>query len=205
MLDAVAKAAGVPADRLRRAVMLAGDLGVVAGAVCSGGEAALAALAGYKIELFRPVQPMLADSADDVAEALGMSGEATVEWSWIGARIQVHRAGDRVAVYTRNLNDVTSRVPEVVEAVLGLEANELILDGEVIALADGGRPLSFQDTMQRFGRKLNVETLRAQLPLTPFFFDVLLHDGEEVLDRPLSSRLGFWRRSCRLPIEHRAL
>jgi len=189
MLDAVAKAADVPAARLRRAVMLAGDLGVVAGAVCSGGEAALTALAGYKIELFRPVQPMLADSADDVEEALAMSGDATVEWKLDGARIQVHRAGDRVTVYTRNLNDVTSRLPEVVEAVLGLEANELILDGEVIALADGGRPLSFQDTMQRFGRKLNVETLRAQLPLTPFFFDVLFHDGEAVLDRPLSSRL----------------
>jgi DNA ligase-1 len=190
MLDAVAKAAGVPTDRLRRAVMLAGDLGVVAGAVCSGGEAALTALAGYKIELFRPVQPMLADSADDVEEALGAINDATVEWKLDGARIQVHRAGDRVAVYTRNLNDVTSRVPEVVEAVRGFAASELILDGEVIALMSSGRPLSFQDTMQRFGRKLNVETLRAQLPLTPFFFDVLVHDGEEVLDRPLSSRLA---------------
>jgi DNA ligase 1 len=189
MLDAVAKAAGVPAARLRRAVMLAGDLGVVAGAVCSGGEAALTALAGYKIELFRPVQPMLADSAEDVEEALGMSGDATVEWKLDGARIQVHRAGDRVAVYTRNLNDVTSRVPEVVSAVLELDASELILDGEVIALTASGRPLSFQDTMQRFGRRLEVEAMRAQLPLTPFFFDVLLHDGEEVLDRPLSSRL----------------
>jgi ATP-dependent DNA ligase I len=189
MLEAVARAADVPAGRLRRAVMLAGDLGVVARAVCRGGEAALTALAGYQIELFRPVQPMLADSADDVAEALGMSGEATVEWKLDGARIQVHRAGDRVAVYTRNLNDVTSRVPEVVEAVLGFGANQLILDGEVIALASSGRPLSFQDTMQRLGRKLNVEALRAQLPLTPFFFDVLLCDSEEVLDRPLSSRL----------------
>ncbi|HZO20486.1 MAG TPA: ATP-dependent DNA ligase [Gemmatimonadaceae bacterium] len=189
MLEAVAKAADVPAARLRRAVMLAGDLGAVAQAVCSGGEAALTALAGYRIELFRPVQPMLADSANDVAEALGVSGDATLEWKLDGARIQVHRARDRVAVYTRNLNDVTSRVPEVVEAVRGFAARELILDGEVIAIAGSGRPLSFQDTMQRFGRKLNVETLRGQLPLTPFFFDVLLHDGEEVLDRPLSSRL----------------
>jgi DNA ligase-1 len=189
MLDAVAKAAGVPADRLRRAVMLAGDLGVVARAVCSGGEAALTALAGYRIELFRPVQPMLADSASDVAAALGMSGAATVEWKLDGARIQVHRADDRVAVYTRNLNDVTSRVPEVVEAVRGLAASELILDGEVIALAATGRPLSFQDTMGRFGRRLDVEAMRAQRRLTPYFFDVLLHDGEAVLDRPLSSRL----------------
>ena len=189
MLDAVAKAAGVPPDRLRRAVMLAGDLGVVARSVCIGGEAALAALADYRIELFRPVQPMLADSAADVEEALGISGDATVEWKLDGARIQVHRAGDRVAVYTRNLNDVTSRVPEVVEAVRGFTATELILDGEVIALTVSGRPLSFQDTMSRFGRRLDVEAMRAQRPLTPYFFDVLLHDGEEVLDRPLSARL----------------
>ncbi|MDQ3698911.1 MAG: ATP-dependent DNA ligase [Gemmatimonadota bacterium] len=189
MVEAVAKAAGVPADRLRRAVMLAGDLGAVAGAVCSGGEAALSALASYRVELFRPVQPMLADSAEDVAEALGMSGDATLEWKLDGARIQVHRAGDRVAVYTRNLNDVTSRVPEVVEAVRGFAASELILDGEVIALAPSGRPLPFQYTMRRFGRRLDVEAMRAELPLTPYFFDVLLRDGEEVLDRPLSSRL----------------
>ena len=190
MLDAVAKAASVPADRLRRAVMLAGDLGAVARAVCSGGEAALTALASYRIELFRPVQPMLADSAPDVAGALGASGAATLEWKLDGARIQVHRAGDRVAVYTRNLNDVTSRVPEVVEAVRAFSARELILDGEVIALAAHARPLSFQDTMRRFGRRLDVEALRAERPLTPYFFDVLLHDGEEIMDRPLSERLS---------------
>jgi DNA ligase 1 len=190
MLDAVAKAASVPADRLRRAVMLAGDLGAVARVVCSGGEAALTALATYRIELFRPVQPMLADSASDVAEALGASDAATLEWKLDGARIQVHRSDDRVAVYTRNLNDVTNRVPEVVEAVRAFSARELILDGEVIALAANARPLSFQDTMRRFGRRLDVETLRAERPLTPYFFDVLLHDGEEVMDRPLSERLS---------------
>ncbi len=192
MLDAVAKAAGVPTARLRRAVMLAGDLGAVAAAVCSGGERALDALADYRLELFRPVQPMLADSADDVEQALGDAvgtTGATLEWKLDGARIQVHRADDRVAVYTRNLNDVTARVPEVVEAVRSFEARELILDGEVIALAASGRPLSFQDTMRRFGRRLDVDTLRAELPLTPYFFDVLLHDGEETLDRPLADRL----------------
>jgi DNA ligase 1 len=203
MLEAVAKAAGVPTARLRRAVMMAGDLGAVAGAVCSGGEAALGALATYRLELFRPVQPMLADSASDVAEAVGrLTADVTadvtanvtantkaLEWKLDGARIQVHRADDRVAVYTRNLNDVTARVPEVVEAVRGFPARELILDGEVIALTRDARPRSFQDTMRRFGRRLDVETLRAELPLTPYFFDVLLHDGEEVLDRPLAERL----------------
>jgi DNA ligase-1 len=125
-----------------------------------------------------------------VAEALGIAGEAAVEWKLDGARIQVHREGDRVAVYTRSLNEVTARVPEVIEAVRGIQARELILDGEVIALASSGRPLSFQDTMRRFGRRLDVEAMRAELPLTPYFFDVLLHDGADLLDRPLSERLA---------------
>ena len=191
LLDAVARAADIPADTLRRAVMLAGDLGAVAGAVCAGGDAALAALASYRLELFRPVQPMLADSADSVEEGIATAGGGTVaiEWKLDGARIQVHRSGERVAIYTRNLNDVTSRLPEVVEAVRAFDAREVILDGEVIALAGSGRPLSFQDTMRRFGRRLDIDTLRAGLPLTPYFFDVLLHDGAETLDRRLSERL----------------
>jgi DNA ligase-1 len=192
MVDAVAKAASVPGDRLRRAVMFAGDLGAVASAVCSGGERALDALASYRLELFRPVLPMLAASAADVEKAMAEAGGAAgaaLEWKLDGARVQVHRAGDRVAVYTRNLNEVTSRVPEVVDAVRSFPARELILDGEVIALAANRRPLSFQDTMRRFGRRLDVDLLRTELPLTPYFFDVLLHDGEETLDRPLSERL----------------
>jgi DNA ligase-1 len=191
LLDAVAKASGVPADKLRRAVMLAGDLGAVASAVCGGGEAALAALASYRLQLFRPVQPMLADSADDVTQAIETAGggAVAVEWKLDGARIQAHRDGDRVAIYTRNLNDVTERLPEVVDAVRSCEAQRLILDGEVIALLPDGRPLSFQDTMARFGRRLDVDRLRAERPLTCFFFDVLLADDDEVLDRPLSGRL----------------
>ena len=196
LLDAVAKAAGVAPDKLRRAVMLAGDLGSVAGAVMSGGDAALAALASYRLELFRPVQPMLADSADDVAEGMQTAGggKVAIEWKLDGARIQVHRSGDRVAIYTRNLNDVTARLPEIVEFVQGLDVRELILDGEVIALMPDGRPRSFQDTMSRFGRRLDVDRLRAELPLTPFFFDILLCDGEETIDRPLHERLSLLDR-----------
>ena len=186
MLEAIAKAAGVPATSVRRAVMMAGDLGVVARAVFTDGEAGLA---HYRLELFRPVQPMLADSAPTVADALNAGVPAAVEWKLDGARIQVHRQDDRVAVYTRNLNDVTAAVPEVVEAVIALSANELILDGEVIALAPDGRPRSFQTTMRRFGRRLDVAQLRTELPLTPFFFDILLHDGVSVIDEPLSMRL----------------
>jgi DNA ligase-1 len=186
MLEAVAKATGVASDRVRRAAMMAGDLGAVAGALLAEGESALAR---YTLELFRPIQPMLADSAPTVSDALAEYSPAVLEWKLDGARIQVHRQGDRVAVYTRNLNDVTGRVPEVVEAVQALPARELVLDGEVIALASDGKPLSFQVTMSRFGRRLDVEALRAELPLTPFFFDVLWHDGEPMLDRPLSVRL----------------
>lgn len=187
LVEAVAKAAGVPSAGVRRAVMLAGDLAIVASAVL-GNEGA-AALARYQLELFRPVQPMLADSAPNVAAALGEHQRAVLEWKLDGARIQVHRRDDRVAVYTRSLNDVSAAVPEVIDAVRGLAARELILDGEVIALAPDGSPLPFQTTMRRFGRRLDVEALRAELPLQPFFFDVLWCDGEDLLDQPLLERL----------------
>lgn len=187
LTDAVARAAGIPAQKVRRAAMLAGDLGTVARAALIEGAQGLAA---YGLELFRPIQPMLADSAPDVAAALAQLGEAVLEWKLDGARIQVHRAGDQVKVYTRNLNDVTARVPEVVEAVLALHATELILDGEVIALDAEERPHPFQVTMRRFGRRLDIEAQRAELPLLSFFFDLLWCDGVEYLDRPLAERLA---------------
>src|SRR5688572_26292720 len=117
MVEALAKATNAPADRVRRAAMLAGDLGAVANAL---GAEGLSALDRFLLQLFRPVQPMLADSATDIREAMRETGEAVVEWKLDGARIQVHRQDDRVAVFTRNLNDVTAAVPEVVEAVLSL-------------------------------------------------------------------------------------
>ena len=187
LLEAVAKAGGLPADRVRRAAMLAGDLGTVATAALSDDREA--ALAAFQLELFRPVQPMLADSAPTVEEALQATGPVALEWKLDGARIQVHRRDDRVAVYSRNLNDVTAAVPEVVDAVRALPARELILDGEVIALAPDGRPFPFQITMRRFGRRLDIDALRAERPLSPFFFDMLWCDGVDLLDRPLSERL----------------
>ena len=187
VLEAVAKASGMPSDKVRRAAMMAGDLGIVAQAAL--GDDRDAALAKYQLEVFRPVQPMLADSASDVPEAFSEGGAFAVEWKLDGARIQVHKRDERVAVYTRSLNEVTNAVPEVVAAVQALPARDLILDGEVISLAANGRPLSFQDTMRRFGRRINVEKLRDELPLTPFFFDVLLHEDESMIDHPLSQRL----------------
>ncbi|HUF13960.1 MAG TPA: ATP-dependent DNA ligase [Longimicrobiales bacterium] len=187
LLEAVAKAAAVPAAAVRRAAMMAGDLGSVAAAAL--GPAGLASLEAFGLELFRPVQPMLADSAPSVADAMSAGEPLVVEWKIDGARIQVHAGGGRVAVYTRNLNDVTERVPEVVETLAELSTRGVILDGEVIALSPDGRPLSFQDTMRRFGRRLEVDALRAELPLTPFFFDVLLDAGDELVDEPLAVRL----------------
>jgi len=187
LTEAVAKAAGVRGDRVRRAVMLAGDLGSVAEGLLREGESALAR---YALQLFRPIQPMLADSAPNVADALTTLGTAVLEWKLDGARVQVHRQDDRVAIYTRSLNDVTAAVPEVVEAVRQLPAREIILDGEVIALMDSGKPMAFQDTMRRVGRRLDVESLRSTMPVTPFFFDVLRVDGEDLLDEPLTARLA---------------
>src|SRR5258705_747974 len=186
MLEAIAKAAGVKPDSVRRAVMMAGDLGTVARALLTDGGAGLGQ---DQLEVFPPVQPMLADSAPTIADALGAGAPVVVEWKLDGARIQVHRRDDRVSVYTRNLNEVTDAVPEVVEVVRALPARELILDGEVIALAADGRPHPFQTTMRRFGRRLDVAQLRAELPLTALFFDILLHDGESLADNPLSERL----------------
>ena len=198
LTEAVARAAGLPGDRIRRAVMLAGDLGTVAEAVLAEGAAGLER---YGLQLFRPIQPMLADSAPNLAAALAALGTAVVEWKLDGARVQVHRLDDRVSVYTRSLNDVTGAVPEVVEAVRALPAREVILDGEVIALDASGRPLAFQDTMRRFGRRLDVDTLRAEMPVTPFFFDVLRLDGDDLLDRPLAERLA--RLDALVPAELR--
>jgi DNA ligase-1 len=185
MLDAIAAAAGVPAADVRRAAMFAGDAGTVARAVLTGG---VEALAHYAIALHRPVQPMLAQPAEDIADAMARLGTAALEWKVDGARVQVHKAGDRIEVYTRNLNDVTASVPEIVEALQALPARELVLDGEAVALDAGGAPLPFQVTMRRFGRKLDVERLRAELPLAVYFFDCLYLDGSSLVDRPAHER-----------------
>jgi DNA ligase-1 len=131
---------------------------------------------------------MLAQSAEDIDEALRELGEAALEYKMDGARVQVHRSGGEVRVFTRSLNDVTVAVPEVVEAALAMPARDFILDGEVLALQPDGRPQPFQVTMRRFGRKLDVEAMRGGLPLTPFFFDALYLDGGSLIDEPQQRR-----------------
>jgi ATP-dependent DNA ligase I len=187
MADAIAKAADLPATVVRRAVMLAGDLGAVAAAALTSGSEGLTT---FRLTLLRPIQPMLAQPATDTASAFERLGEAAVEWKLDGARLQVHVQGDEVRAYTRNLADVTDRVPEVVEALRGLSLEAAILDGEVIALDEQSRPHPFQVTMGRFGSRRGVQALRDGVPLSPFFFDLLHLDGEDVLDRPARERFA---------------
>jgi DNA ligase 1 len=187
MFEALAKASGVSLGRIRRAAMMAGDTARVARSLLESGEASLET---WTIHLFQPVQPMLAQPAPDVETALEQMGEAALEYKLDGARIQAHKRGDEVRIYTRALNNVTAAVPEVVEAVRALPAHELILDGEVVSFAADGRPQPFQITMRRFGRKLDLDRLRAELPLTPVWFDILYHDGHPLIDHPQSERFA---------------
>jgi DNA ligase-1 len=185
MEDAVARASGVPLARVRRAAMLAGELEPVALAAFAEGEAGLDR---FRLTLFRPVGPMLAQPAADLDDALARLGEAAFETKLDGARVQIHRRGEEVRVYSRRLNEVTAALPETVEAVRALALEDAVFDGEVVALASGGRPHPFQVTMRRFGRRLDVEALRAELPLTTVLFDVLRLDGEDLLERPERER-----------------
>ncbi|HEX7186095.1 MAG TPA: ATP-dependent DNA ligase [Thermoanaerobaculia bacterium] len=187
MADALAAAAEVPADEVRRALMLAGELPAVARAVLTEGRPGLSR---FHLQLFRPLQPMLAQTAGDASEALERLGEAALEFKLDGARVQVHKAEDDVRVYSRRGNEVTHAVPELVEAVQALPARQILLDGEVIALRPDGAPHPFQVTMRRFGRKLDVPRLRGELPLTPFFFDLLHVDGDDLIDRPAGERFA---------------
>ena len=187
MVAAVARAADVPVAEVRRAAMLAGDLGRVAAAAIEGGTSALAR---FRLAPMTPVQPMLAQSADDVRTALERIRPAAVEWKLDGARIQVHRLGDEVRVFTRNLADVTVRVPEIADAIRRVPLGSAILDAEAIALRPDGRPHPFGVTMSRFGSRSrrDLEQLHAEVPLHAFVFDVLHLDGEDLIDRPAAER-----------------
>lgn len=185
MVEALAKAFGIASAEVRRSVMMAGDIARVARTALESGAAGLAR---YQIQIFRPVQPMLAQSSEDVEEALHELGEAALEYKVDGARVQVHRSGGEVQVFSRALNNVTAAVPEIVEAVRALPASDLILDGEVISLTPGGRPQPFQVTARRFNRKLDLDRMRAELPLSPFWFDLLYLDGQSLLDEAQAQR-----------------
>ena len=185
VVEAVAAAASLPSEEVRRALMVAGDLGQVARTALEAGEGGLRRL---RLTLFRPLLPMLAQTAAGGDEALARLGRVSLEAKVDGARIQVHRQGSRVAVYTRSLREITAWVPEVVEAVAALPVESVILDGEAVALDAGGTPLPFQATMGRFGSTREAEQKRLDVPLTPLFFDCLHLDGEDLIDRPGEER-----------------
>ena len=178
MTDAVARAAGIPAVAVRRAVLLRGDLREVAVTALAEGEAGLAR---FRLEVGRPLAPMLAQTAPSVGDALAAVCPAAVEWKLDGVRVQVHRDGDEVAVFTRSLDDVTGRLPEVVEAVRALPVDSVVLDGEVLLVDGTGRPRPFQVTASRVGRRGDPGA-RTEPPLTTAFFDILHRDGEDLLD-----------------------
>ena len=177
MVEALAKARELPASDVRRAMMLAGNLGAVA-----KGD-----LKSFAIELFRPIKPMLAKTAADVEEALAELGPASFEYKLDGVRIQVHKKGDQVRIYSRTLNDITGELPTVVEISRILDMNEVVLDGEAIVMTSGGRPLRFQETMKGLGSAV------------PFFFDILYIDGTSLLDQPYSARTTLLPEARRPP------
>ncbi|KRB39003.1 ATP-dependent DNA ligase [Microbacterium sp. Root180] len=182
LLDAIARAGDRDAAVVRRAAMLSGDLGETARVALFGAPGELSDIG---LEVGRPVMPMLASTAGSTAEAIAaVGGPASVEYKLDGARIQVHRDGSEVSVYTRSLADITHRVPEIVEAVRALPAQRVILDGETLSLDEDGGPRPFQDTMARFGSEG-----AASVVLRPWFFDILHLDGRDLIDEPLATRL----------------
>jgi DNA ligase 1 len=184
VVEAIARASELPPDHVRRAYMLSGDLGQVAAAALAGGAAEIGR---FGLTLFRPVLPMLAQTADDAETALAeLGGVAALELKLDGFRVQLHKDGDMVRAYSRALNEVTDYVPEAIAAVAGLPARRLIVDGEAIVFGPSGRPLPFQDTMKRFGR--NGNKLKDTHPLSLALFDILQLDDQLLLSEPASRR-----------------
>ena len=185
LVDAIAVASGLPTGDVRQAFMFAPNVGELASISMTDGAAGLAR---YSLRLFAPVAPMLATSAEDMDEAMERLQEAAFEYKLDGARIQVHKGGDEVRLFTRQLQDVTGRLPELVEWTQRLPVREAVLDGEVIALRPDGKPEPFQTTMRRLGRIKDVAAMRESIPLSPFMFDALYIDGQSLLTRSYEER-----------------
>ena len=198
MVEAIAKASGCPAQSVRRAHMLCSDLLRVAETALADGEAGLRTI---RLTVGTPVESMLAQTASDLGGTVEEMAEALLDYKMDGARVQVHKAGADVAVYSRQGNEVTASVPEVVDVVAAMPADALVLDGEVVAFDQAGRPLPFQTTMRRFGRRQKVAAARRDLPLTPYFFDCLHVDGEDAVGDPLRERIALL--DAHVPAAHR--
>ena len=187
VLDAIAQASGAKKNVVRRANMLCGDLGEVAAVALSEGEAGLVEI---RPQLFRPLKPMLALTAKDLADAFDHhSGEIALEYKLDGARVQIHKDGSAVEIYTRNLSRVTKSLPEIVEEVRAqARAETAILEGEVIAVDDEGRPVPFQHLMRRFRRVHRITEIAQQVPVQLYLFDILFRDGQSLVDLPNHER-----------------
>jgi DNA ligase-1 len=185
LLDAIATAAGLPADGVRQAFMFAPTIGELASTALTDG---MAGLARYSLRLFVPVAPMLAATAEDIDEAMDRLGRAAFEYKLDGVRIQVHKGGDDVRLFTRQLQDVTARLPDLVEWARQLPVNDAVLDGEAISLRPDGRPQPFQTTMRRLGRAKDVGAMVESITLSPFMFDALYLNGSSLLTRSYEDR-----------------
>jgi DNA ligase-1 len=188
MIDTIAVVTQLPVRDVRRAAMYESNLGVITRAALESGAEALQR---FQLQVMSPIAPMLAQVAGDVGEAIEtLAGDIAFEWKMDGARIQVHKQGEQVRVFTRGLNEVTAAIPEIVDAARVLPAEQLVLDGEVIAFTAEGRPHAFQTTMRRFGRKLDVARMQQELPLRAFYFDCLRRNASSLVERPARERFA---------------
>src|SRR3989441_5188503 len=187
LLDGIAEASGVARQLVRRAHMLHGDIGDVAKLAMTEGAAALEKVG---LRLFVPVKPMLAEMAEDIPQVLSEHKEGSAfEYKFDGARIQIHRKQGRVRIFSRRLTDVTDSIPEMVDyAKTKVKASEFLIEGEVVALGEGGKPVPFQDLMRRFRRVHGIEEMVEKIPLRPYLFDVLHHEGKTLIDLPYTER-----------------
>ncbi|MEV6106591.1 ATP-dependent DNA ligase [Streptomyces sp. NPDC051940] len=201
-VEGLAAAVGADPAEVRRAVMLSGNLGTVARTLLAEGPKALAE---FRLTVGHPVQPMLAQTAKDVDEALDRLGPCAVEQKLDGIRVQVHKDGPAVRIYTRTLDEITDRLPEVVQAAGALTAGQAVLDGEVIAFRGDGAPRPFQETASRVGSRVDVAAARAELPVSPVFFDLLAVDGRDLLDLPVTERHAELARVVPEPLRVRRL
>ena len=189
MLEGIAAASEVGVALVRRALMLTGNLGEMARLALESGEARLK---GVEMTLFVPLKPMLAAMSYDIGEVIeAHGGETSFEYKLDGARIQIHRKEETIKIFSRRLSEVTESLPDVVEVIRErVDSDDFILEGEAVAIGEGGKPLPFQDLMRRFRRVHDVEAMTGQIPLRLYIFDILYHDGELLIDEPYTER---WR------------
>ncbi|MDO9516924.1 MAG: ATP-dependent DNA ligase [Methanosarcinaceae archaeon] len=184
--DAIAKAFDVPTSDVERAFMLTNDMGLVAVAARRGGVDEVTKL---NLELKRPIKMMLAQVTPTIEDAINEMEIAAIEWKFDGARVQIHKDGDNITLFSRRLEDVTHSLPDIVSAVREhVTADSAILDGEAFAVDEAGRPRAFQEILKRFRRKYDVETTAREIPLTLRLFDLVYLNGENLLDKPLTER-----------------